>query len=214
MGMTKNRSWLALAAAGLLAVTLSGCGGGDTGPAGPAGKDGTNGQVGPVGPAGPPGPAGTATSAVNLATITPEAWEASKFSAEVTKVTIASPPVVEFKIADQFGNPVTGIEGLKSSGQYRNLAFAIAKLVPRTDAKPSSWVSYMVTNADMTSASRPGSDNTGTLEAVAGTPGAYKYTFQRDITAVETVAPLGVLLPVPGAAPPIWMTRRCGSVGS
>ena len=29
-----------------------------------------------------------------------------------------------------------------------------------------------------------------------------------------TVTALGVLLPVPGAAPPTWMTRRCGRVGS
>ncbi|MBA4175964.1 MAG: hypothetical protein C0505_05305 [Leptothrix sp. (in: Bacteria)] len=185
MGMTKNRSWLALAAAGLLALTMSGCGGGDTGPAGPAGTPGAPGATGPTGPTGPAGPPGSASTAINLATITPEAWEAASFTGTVTKVTIASPPVVEFKLADALGNPVTGLEGVKSSGQYRNLAFAIAKLKPRTDAKPSSWVSYMVTNDAMTSAGRPGAENTGTLEAVTGTPGAYKYTFKRDITAVQ-----------------------------
>ncbi|MDP2005864.1 MAG: OmcA/MtrC family decaheme c-type cytochrome [Rubrivivax sp.] len=198
MGMTKNRSWLALAAAGLLAVTLSGCGGGDTGPAGPAGTAGTPGATGPTGPAGPAGPPGTATSAVNLATITPEQWEAATFSATVSKVTIASPPVVEFAVADALGNPVIGLEGVtaKSSTalkpQYPNLAFAIAKLVPRTDSKPSSWVSYVVTTMPTTSspnatATRPSTDNTGTLEAVAGTPGAYKYTFYRDIPGTKAL---------------------------
>ncbi len=198
MGMTKNRSWLALAAAGLLAVTLSGCGGGDTGAAGPAGAAGPPGTPGTTGPTGPAGPAGTASTAVNLATITPQAWESAQFQAQVTKVTIASPPVVEFKVMDKLGNPVTGLEGVKAQSataikpSYPNLAFAIAKLVPRTDAKPSSWVSYVVTTMPTTTtaavtATRPSTDNTGTLEAVAGTPGSYKYTFYRDIPGTKAL---------------------------
>lgn len=194
MGIFKKRSWLALAAAGLVAVTMSGCGDGDTGPAGPAGAPGPTGPTGPAGPTGPSGPSG-ATS-VNLATITPEAWAAAKFTPVVTKVTIASPPVVEFTIADAQGNPVVGLEAVKSKSSsaflasYPNLAFTIAKLVPRTDAKPSHWVNYVVTTVPASAtasaaAGRPTTDNTGTLEAVTGTPGAYKYTFYRDITATK-----------------------------
>ncbi|MBK6472378.1 MAG: OmcA/MtrC family decaheme c-type cytochrome [Betaproteobacteria bacterium] len=135
---------------------------------------------------------------MSLATITPEAWEAAKFDAQVTKVTMTGPPVVEFKVFDNLGNPVVGLENVTSKSStavkasYPNLAFAIAKLVPRTDATPSSWVSYVVTTMPTTTAptataTRPSTDNTGTLVAVAGTPGAYKYTFYRDIPGTKAL---------------------------
>jgi OmcA/MtrC family decaheme c-type cytochrome len=133
---------------------------------------------------------------VNLAAITPEQWEAAEFKASVSNIVIASPPVVTFTVSDKVGNPVVGLENVKSLAAgntlatYPNLSFALAKLEPRTDAKPSSWVSYIVTNVSnatgtITGAQRPGTDNNGTLEAVAGTPGTYKYTFRRDIPGTK-----------------------------
>ena len=180
MKSTLIRSSLAaVLAAGLL--TLAACGGSDgaAGPAGPAGSSGSN--------------------AVNLAGLTPEQWAGATFKSEVTSVTIASPPVVEFTVTDALGNPVLGFEKLTSKSatatvtSYPNVSFALAKLVPRTDSKPSHWVSYIVTSPATTTcpkfASRPTTDNTGTLTAVDGRPGTYRYTFWRDITAIENEVP-------------------------
>ena len=63
--------------------------------------------------------------------------------------------------------------------------------MPRTDARPATWVSYIVTTVPTTTSpnvagARPSTDNTGTLEAVAGNRGSYKYTFFRDVTAQRT----------------------------
>jgi OmcA/MtrC family decaheme c-type cytochrome len=192
--MLKNkfRPWSALAAL-ICAVTLAACGGSD-GTAGPAGAAG---PAGPTGPAGPAGPAGSSLGNVNLAVLTPEQWEAAKFSATVSSVTIASPPVVEFSVVDDQGRAVEGLEKLTSKAgsatiaSYPNVLFSIAKLLPRTDAQPATWVSYIVTNVNATtgalSATRPTTDNQGKLEAVAGKAGTYKYTFFRDVPGTKAL---------------------------
>jgi OmcA/MtrC family decaheme c-type cytochrome len=196
MRVLKNRNWLTLVATGLVAVTLAGCGG-DDGAGGPAGPAGSPGAAGPSGPAGPAGPAGPgASTAVDVTTITPEAWETAKFNASVSKVTIASPPVVEFTVTDSKGSAVVGLDKVTSKNatatvaSYPNVSFALAKLVPRSDTHPSEWVSYIVTTVPTTTnatvaATRPTTDNTGKLEAVAGSPGAYKYTFYRDVPGIK-----------------------------
>jgi hypothetical protein len=53
-------------------------------------------------------------------------------------------------------------------------------------------VCYVVTTMPTTAAPTvtargPSTDNTGTLEAVTGTPGAYKYTFYRDIPGTKAL---------------------------
>jgi OmcA/MtrC family decaheme c-type cytochrome len=190
---------LGLVAAGAMAIALSGCGG--SGDAGPQGDKGDPGTPGGPGPAGPPG-----SGIVNLAFITPEAWESANFKAEVNSVTFPSAPavapVVEFTLTDNQGNPVVGMETVTSTGdgrgatfangvkQYPNLAFALAKLVPRDDNNPSEWKSYIVTTVPTTASTnatptRPSTDNTGTLEAVTGKPGTYKYTFFRDVPGIK-----------------------------
>jgi OmcA/MtrC family decaheme c-type cytochrome len=134
---------------------------------------------------------------VNAASLTPQQWEESRFSAEVNKVTVAGAPVVEFSVRDEQGRPVVGLEGYSSKAasatlaSYPNFGFALAKLTPRTDANPSSWVSYIVTSVSNTNgavtAGRPGTDNNGTLIAVAGQPGRYQYTFRRDVPGVKAL---------------------------
>ena len=196
MAKTILHPWRGLLAMFMVALlALTGCGG-DDGDPGPAGPPGATGPAGPAGPPGPAGPSGGAT--ISVATMTPEEWEAAKFSATVTKVTIASPPVIEFSVVDEQGRPVEGFEAVTSKNStatvasYPNLAFAIAKLMPRTDAKPSSWVSYIVTTVPTTTspnvaATRPSTDNTGTLTAVTGKPGSYTYKFYRDVPGVKAV---------------------------
>jgi OmcA/MtrC family decaheme c-type cytochrome len=122
----------------------------------------------------------------------------------VTSVTIASPPVVNFKLATPQGVPVIGFG---SSGKcyprnntttpyaancYPNLAFSLAKLVPGSGGTPSKWVNYIVTTVPTVAAggtvgavglSTPSTDNTGTL--VDNGDGTYKYTFYRDVPGIK-----------------------------
>jgi OmcA/MtrC family decaheme c-type cytochrome len=168
-------------AVGAAALMLHGCGGGSDGPAEP--------EV----PAGPPG------TVVNLSTLTPQQYAATEFNAKITGVTIASPPVVNFQVVDQNGNPLAGL-GLAtkasnaSVARYQNIAFSMAKLVPGpagavagTNGGPSKWVSYIVTTTPTptaaATATRPSTDSNGTL--VDNGNGTYKYTFFRDITQVK-----------------------------
>ena len=202
---SKLRKWSLIAATlATTAFLLQGCGGGDDGAAGPAG---------PAGPAGNPGAAGPdATAAVKLANLSAEAWSNLAPTATVTKVAISSPPVVEFKVTDANGNPVTGLAANTSKSStatvtgYTNVAFALAKLVPGTNGSPSKWVNYAVFNAptvaqkagtvaanascDSTTAptwcaGRPTTDAQGTL--VDNGDGSYKYTFYRDITKAKDI---------------------------
>lgn len=207
--MAKNKlahhhGLLAWVAAASIVVLLSACGGSDSGPAGPAGADGPSGPTGPAGPAGPPGSGGTAvlriaSNAAPATDASTAAWTALAPQVTVTGVTIASPPVVSFKVADAAGVPVVGLGNRSQSSTatlagLTNLSFAIAKLVPGTDGSPSRWVSYIVTTVPTKNAStgaviaaapaRPTTDNTG--ELVDNGDGSYKYTFTRDITQIKS----------------------------
>jgi OmcA/MtrC family decaheme c-type cytochrome len=174
-----SRFATAVAAAALL---LYGCGGG-----------GSGGTSEPEGPPPPQGPV------VNLSTLTPAQYAATEFNAKITGVTISSPPVVNFQVVDQNGNPLAGL-GLATKAstasvpRYQNIAFSLAKLVPGaagaaagTSGGPSKWVSYIVTTVPTTTvaatATRPSTDSNGTL--VDNGNGTYKYTFYRDITQVK-----------------------------
>ena len=168
-----RKSLLVLGTAIALSLSLAGCGGSD-GSAGPPGAAGAPGAPGAAGPAGPAGPAGSA--AVVLTPTTPPAeFAALDLAATVTSVTIASPPVVNFKLATKQGVPVVGFGSTSKSAtatvaSYPNLAFSLAKLVPGSGGTPSKWVSYIVTTVPTTTAAatavgltRPSTDNTGTL---------------------------------------------------
>jgi OmcA/MtrC family decaheme c-type cytochrome len=179
--------------ASALAVALAGCGGSDnssdTTTPPPASGGGTAPSGGTVVKVNVPPPSGTpidasAMSAADFAALAP--------IGAVTSVTVASPPVVTFQLTDASNR---GIKGLGFTSQtatakypgLSNLAFAIAKLVPGTNASPSKWVSYIVTTSPTTTAgelpTRPSTDNIGTL--VDNGDGTYKYTFYRDITKVK-----------------------------
>ena len=180
---------LEIARWGLLALavaTLAGCGGSDggTGPAGPAGATGATGATG--------APGKDATAVVGLKSLSVADFAATTFNTTITGVTIASPPVVSFKVTDANGNPIIGLGSTSKAStatvaSYPNLAFTLAKLVPGSNGSPSKWVSYIVTTVPTSStaatAQRPSTDSTGTL--VDNGDGTYKYTFFRDITQVK-----------------------------
>ncbi|MGZ9032714.1 MAG: hypothetical protein ACXW2G_15180, partial [Burkholderiaceae bacterium] len=107
-------------------------------------------------------------------------------------MTIASPPVVNFKLATKQGVPVIGFGSTSKSStatvaSYPNLAFSLAKLVPGSGGTPSKWVNYIVTTVPTTTAAaaptRPSTDNTGTL--VDNGDGTYRYTFYRDVPGIK-----------------------------
>ncbi len=187
-----SAQWTKLAAASLLAAAvLAGCGGGSDG------APGATGATGPAGSAGATGPAGSnAVATVQIKALSPDQWAAANFSATITGVTIASTPVVSFKVTDAAtGYPVVGLGSSSKSAtatvaSYPNVAFTIAKLVPGTNGSPSKWVSYNVTTVPTTTATtvlpaKPTTDNAGTL--VDNGDGSYKYTFYRDVTKVKDV---------------------------
>lgn len=203
----RNRSWLALAAAGLMAATLAGCGGGDdgaTGPAGPAGPTGATGATGPAGPTGASGTSGATVTTVSSNTLTnasaiqtaAAAWADLQPTIKVNSVAISGKPVVKFTVTDGFNKPVTGLAANTSKSatavvaSYPNLAFSLAKLVPASNGSPSKWVNYIVTTVPASATATvglttPSTDNTGTLVEDSATPGTYTYTFYRDVTTTK-----------------------------
>ncbi|UCG97486.1 MAG: OmcA/MtrC family decaheme c-type cytochrome [Burkholderiales bacterium] len=123
---------------------------------------------------------------VNVSELPAEQWAALNMQGEVTSVTIASPPVVEFTVTDDKGKPVVGLEEntTTSNGvtQYSNVRFVLAKLVPGVSGSPAQWISYIVTSTSG-APSRPDTDRTG--ELVGHGDGTYTYTFDRDITTIK-----------------------------
>jgi OmcA/MtrC family decaheme c-type cytochrome len=101
----------------------------------------------------------------------------------ITDVTIASPPVVRFQLADGAGDPVVGLPA-------DAVSFKIAKLIPGTDGNPSAWQSYV--NRIEEPGVGPGTEpavQAATENGAAGTlvdlgDGSYEYTFALDVANV------------------------------
>lgn len=127
---TLSRKTAQLAAIGMagLILGLSGCGG----------SDGAQGPAGATGPQGPTGP-GASDPVVDLSnSATVEALIASgnRLVVEITDATIASPPVINFTVADSNGVPVIGVDG-------DTTRFTLVKLVPGTGNRFGYWKSYI-----------------------------------------------------------------------
>ena len=137
-----------------LALGLAGC----------SGDDGTPGATGAPGPG--VAPVATATAL----TIT------------VTGVSIASAPVVNFKITNQDGVAVAGLT-------LTDLRFAIAKLIPGSNGAPSRWQSYINTPTSGLTGGyvRGNRENNGTL--VDNKDGTYTYTFKTNISDPAQTCP-------------------------
>src|SRR5262245_15284224 len=91
------------------ALTLVAC----TGDSGPAGPGGAAGPPGPPGPPGNPGTPGSGTASIRVASnATPSSdaaaaqWAALQPKITVTGVSISSPPVVSFTVANADGTPI------------------------------------------------------------------------------------------------------------
>jgi OmcA/MtrC family decaheme c-type cytochrome len=157
------------AAAVLLAMTLglAGCG-----------SDGDDGAQGPPGQPGEPGPPGA-----------PAPGTITSLSVEITDVAVSSPPVVEFRVADQSDLGFTDL-------QQGDVTFTFAKLVPRPVGAGHDWQSYINRTETPAPGPWPGTapttqatgENNGTLESLGG--GDYRYTFNNDVTNITTPIPV------------------------
>ena len=179
-----------------LGLAISGCG--NDGAQGVQGPEGPEGPAGPEGPEGPPG--GTAPGPEDVVDISNPALEEFLVSfgealvAEITDVTVSSPPVAEFTLATQGGAAVTGLD-------VESVEFTFVKLVVPSDPNlRSRWVSYVneFENArpDNETASpnllekalHVAADVGGTL--VDNGDGSYEYTFATDVTNVTEPVPV------------------------
>ncbi|BCR06777.1 c-type cytochrome [Desulfuromonas versatilis] len=159
----------------MLTATLGLAGCGDDGSQGPVGLQGAAGADGADGAAGAPG-----TTIVDASLQTPETLAALTPTAEVTGVTINSPPVVSFTVKDANGRGIAGLGAIRDGGVSRLIRINIAKLVPGAAGSPDSWVNYIRSGSGS-----PTTENNGTL--VDNGDGSYVYTFSTDVTAVAAV---------------------------
>jgi len=178
-----TRRWMPYLASSVLALAIAGCGGGGTG-------------------------ANSTANAVQVAPVSMAAaqWLTLKPLIDPATIGVTIPadgkPEVTFKVTDDKGNPVLGLDGQSKSSTALtptniNIAFTLAKLIPGTkvlaslpgsvaaDAySPSKWVSYLITKvgtvaAPTTIGTYPTSDAQGTLKGNAD--GTYTYKFYRNI---------------------------------
>ncbi len=211
--MTGKNVWVGrflLSAIMALGLAISGCGNdGAQGAEGPEGPAGPAGPEGPEGPEGPPG--GTVPGPGDVVDISNPALEEFLVSigdplvAEITDVTVSSPPVAEFTLETQGGAAVTGLD-------VESVEFTFVKLVvPSDPTLRSYWVSYVNQFENALPANETASPNVlekalqvandigGTL--VDNGDGSYEYTFSTDVTNVTS--------PVPVAYEPT-LTHRAG----
>ncbi|HNO80320.1 MAG TPA: OmcA/MtrC family decaheme c-type cytochrome [Phycisphaerae bacterium] len=151
---------------------LAGCGNGTPGPQGPQG------DPGPAGPAGPPG-----VAVIDIGDSPADALAKLDVRSEITGVTIASPPVVDFTVMTAGGTPVTGI-GAYWEDDDRFVRFTLTKLVAGENGDPSSWVAY--TRDTTNDGSTPPDYDTGSSLVDHG-DGTYTFTFNTDVNMVSGV---------------------------
>jgi OmcA/MtrC family decaheme c-type cytochrome len=100
---------------------------------------------------------------------------ATSINAQITSVSVSSPPLVNFRLTNDNGNVINNLPA-------SSISFTIAKLMPGTDGNNSAWQSYInrldsgVVQADAENGAN------GTL--VDHGDGTYTYTFATDITKV------------------------------
>jgi len=140
-----------------------------------AGCTGDDGAQGPAGPSG--------GSSVHVST-------ATELNVTITSATVASPPVVSFKVTDQNGMPVNGLT-------LNDLRFTIAKLTPGASGNPSAWQNYVnvAASGNLRPIAEGGSPTNcqSSPTTVCGTlvdnkDGTFTYTFKTDIASVSCPA--------------------------
>ena len=190
-----------IAALMLLGLVLGACSG-DTG------NDGAAGPAGSTGPAGPPGPTtpppvdgiiigdGSALTALEIEYL-------GKLQATITAVAVSSPPVVDFTVLDQHGDPALGIADGVTWFTFAKLMPADTVGAPPVNGGLPYWQSYVNRVEDVAN-NQPGRGSDfldvsiqattdsgfsgGVMEDLGD--GNYQYTFGTDVSNVT--APIAV----------------------
>jgi len=147
---------------------------------------GCNGKTGAAGQNGTPGNNGTSpVVTVNAVQLTQAEWSQLVLQGDASKITATitnGKPVVNFRITNAVGVPVSGL-GASQMG------FSIAKLIspPAGSTEPSRWVNYCVVTTPAAGAvAKPGwpeTESAGDLKDNGD--GTYTYTFALDLTKVK-----------------------------
>ncbi len=103
---------------------------------------------------------------------------------EITSITIASPPVVEFSMATENGTPITGVGALWEDDN-RFVRFTLTKLVPAANGEPSDRISY---TRDTTNDGSTAPDYDTGSSLVDHGDGTYTFIFNTDVANVTGVA--------------------------
>jgi OmcA/MtrC family decaheme c-type cytochrome len=156
-------SWTCIAGllGSMLAVlALSACGGGGGGGGSSSSGGGSNNNAG-----------GVACSTAGCVNIN----NASSIDAQISGASVGSPPVIEFRLRDDNGNPIINLPPSA-------ISFTFAKLMPGTDGNASAWQSYVnrLDNGAVQATTESGAS--GIL--VDHGDGTYTYTFATDVTKV------------------------------
>ncbi len=146
-----------------------------------SGSTGPQGQAGPPGPAGPTGPQGPGAGVAAL-----DVGTATQIVGTISSVTINSPPVVKFSLADQNGVPLKGLPAA-------DIGWVIAKLTPGQNGAASTWQSYIyqtvtpsgcptgATSCLSAAATQATTENGASGTLVDNGDGTYQYTFLKDV---------------------------------
>jgi len=168
------------------------------------GKEGAAGPAGPPGAGGPPGPADPPPSDGIIigdgSTLTElEIDYLGKLQATITGVTVSSPPVVDFTVTDQHGDPALGIADGVTWFTFAKLMPADTVGMPPINGGLPYWQSY-VNRVENVADNQPGrgSDVLGlSIQATTDSgfsggvmedlgDGNYRYTFGTDVADVTT----------------------------
>ena len=190
----------------VLAIGLTGCGdddgtGGTGGTGGSAGEGGTGGTAGTGGAAGTGGTGGVVDIS-DLEELNNLVQMGEPLVAEITDVTVSSPPVMSFTLGTQGGQGVTGI--LEVPGASVRGTFV--KLVPGATANETErWESYINRiveggeGAELPQALQASQDRATPETLVDNGDGTYVFTYVTDVTNVTE--------PVPVSWEPSYTTR-------
>ncbi len=137
---------------------------------------GDDGAMGPPGIPGPAGPPGTSPPGVSA--------DAERLQAEISGVTIGSPPQIQFSLRNEKNVPFVGLPA-------SSIRFTLAKLIPGSNGNPDRWQSY-VNRTEQAGSVGPGTvdqiqataERNGTLEDHGD--GRYTYRFATDIKTVSS----------------------------
>jgi len=149
-----------------------------------AGCSGSTGSSGPAGATGTAGP--------SAANVVHDVTTAKAITGTITAVSVNGPPVVDFRLVDQNGGPLSGLPAA-------DISWAFARLTPGQNGSASTWASYIFSSVTPTvcpagvpaCATAPqvqaGVESATAAGLVDHGDGSYTYTFTTNITGIPSI---------------------------